>query len=67
MRSALAGVINALVEASAGFDLSPENLNVRLVNSAMVPKPSPAANVPKDTTLAILDDGTALSLAFSLN
>lgn len=41
--------------------------NVLLVISATVPTPKPANKLPNETTLAILDAGTALSLAFSLN
>jgi len=66
IRSALAGVMNALLATSEEDALS-ENLNVRRVSSAIVPNPSPAAKVPNETTLAILDAGTALSRAFSLS
>lgn len=64
--SAFAGVMKALSKVLA-TEVFSDKPNVLLVISAIVPTPNPAANVPKETTRASLDDGTALSFAFSLN
>ena len=66
IRSALAGVMKALSKVLA-TELESDIPNVLLVSSATVPIPNPANRPPNDTTRAILDAGTALSLALSLN